>query len=127
MAISRVMHELMTLEALVKEVHWNSQGAGFISVHRYLDEVYETCEEYIDEIAEHLVAYEGKKPQWHSMRYHFYGETWQSGVEQILQRIVRIIHIIGDIEDVHRDAEDILVRLSQALHKHGWFLDAEVS
>ena len=51
-----IVSDLLGIEGLVKEVHWNSYGLNFITLHRYLDEVYESCEEYIDEIAEYIVA-----------------------------------------------------------------------
>lgn len=126
--VVRVMYKLMGLEQVVKEVHWNAEGPGFISIHTYLDEVYDSCEEYIDEIAEHLVAFFGAKPRWvaSSGQGHFFGSSLENGISKIVVEIQSILEIIETITDVPRETEDILVRLSQDLHKHGWFLTNEI-
>jgi starvation-inducible DNA-binding protein len=127
--VVRVMYRLIGLEQLVKEVHWNAEGPGFISIHQYLDEVYSSCEEYIDEIAEHLVAFFGAKPRWLASIAvgHFVDSSIDDGLFKIVAEIKALLEIVEKINDVPRETEDILVRLSQDFHKHGWFLTNEIS
>lgn len=126
----RVMKSLIELEAFVKEVHWNTKGAGFISVHRYLDEVYASCEEYIDEIAEHLVSFFGTKPRWQAGGHQHFNpdeSTFEDSINQVVYRIDDLLKLVDSIEEVRRETEDILVRLSQDFRLHIWFLMSELS
>jgi len=43
---------LLTLQ--VKQAHWNIVGPRFISIHEYLDSVYETMQEQTDQSAERI-------------------------------------------------------------------------
>ena len=44
----------LLLNLQVKQAHWNIVGPRFISIHEYLDSIYETLLEQIDESAERI-------------------------------------------------------------------------
>lgn len=125
----KLIRDLIGLEAAVREVHWNVSGPGFIYIHKYLDEVYDSCEEYLDEVAEHYVAFNCGVPVWDTPSVdHFDGGYIKEGVEHLLQKIGVVLSTISSQLDVkqHPEYEDILVRLSQDMHKHKWFLSREI-
>ena len=127
--VSNVIPSLIRLEAITREVHWNVRGPGFISIHRYLDEVYASAEAYIDEIAEHVVAFYGMSPTWSVEKpfQHFRAGVIPDGIERVVTEIDSLLEIVDSLDDVSRETEDILVRLSQDFHKHRWFLVNEIS
>ncbi|MER0237271.1 DNA starvation/stationary phase protection protein Dps [Fulvimarina sp. MAC8] len=43
-----------------KQAHWNVKGLNFIAVHKLFDELHETTEEFVDDIAERLTALGGQ-------------------------------------------------------------------
>lgn len=47
------------LSLQVKQAHWNVRGPNFIALHELFDEVYETVEEAMDDIAERLIQLGG--------------------------------------------------------------------
>ncbi|CAN5541163.1 DNA starvation/stationary phase protection protein [soil metagenome] len=46
--------DFINLGLAVKQAHWNLAGHHFIAIHKFLDEVYEEVEEYIDQTAERV-------------------------------------------------------------------------
>jgi len=131
--MQNLISDLIKLEALTKEVHWNMRGRGFIFVHKYLDEVYESCEEYIDEVAEHMAA-RGEKPCWTPAVYeHFPKSSSASSVHVALKIMTGILtEVVTNAEEACLSAdgsdpagEDILVRVLQDFNKHRWFFVRE--
>lgn len=43
-----------------KQAHWNVKGMNFIAVHKLFDELHETTEDFVDNIAERLTALGGQ-------------------------------------------------------------------
>lgn len=129
-----IVSDLLGIEGLVKEVHWNSHGLNFITLHRYLDEVYESCEEYIDEIAEYIVASDpDERVLWSpNVMPSFLMEDdtdINSGVKLIVATLNELVFALdAAIAEADEDpaGQDILVRALQDFVKHRWLLGAEV-
>ncbi len=47
------------LQLQAKQAHWNIKGKGFIALHLLLDQIHERVEEYVDTIAERIMALGG--------------------------------------------------------------------
>jgi len=134
--MQNIISDLIAIKSLAKEVHWNASGAGFLAIHPFLDEVYETCDKYIDEVAEHMVAsgLYGGTPQWASSAresfpsyrpdVQFGLEYVASALEESVRNVKRAINNTNADEDPA--GEDILIRILQDLTKHWWFADAEL-
>lgn len=53
-ALRPVVADLLELRNQIKTAHWNLVGEGFLSIHRFLDEIYETVSNSADEVAERI-------------------------------------------------------------------------
>lgn len=51
--------ECIELQTQCKQAHWNVKGRDFIALHKLFDEINESVEDYIDEIAERIVQLGG--------------------------------------------------------------------
>ena len=55
-ALQPSLVDLLALQLIVKQLHWNVTGPGFRPIHLHLDEIYEAVTEAVDSIAERLSA-----------------------------------------------------------------------
>lgn len=66
-ALQTTVFDLLGLQLVAKQAHWNLVGPGFKPVHEFLDEIHEHAEHAADEAAERLVALgmsvEGQAPE----------------------------------------------------------------
>ena len=60
--LQKILYCAIDLNMQIKESHWSMQGREFLSVHRLFDEVAETVEDTVDDIAERI-AQLGHKPE----------------------------------------------------------------
>ena len=54
--LQRVLTDLIALELVGKQIHWNVVGPNFRDVHRNLDDVVDIAREGSDEVAERMRA-----------------------------------------------------------------------
>jgi len=47
------------LSLQVKQAHWNIKGMNFIALHKYLDELHESVNSFVDTLAERITAFSG--------------------------------------------------------------------
>lgn len=47
------------LSLQIKQAHWNSKGMNFIAFHKFLDELHESINEFVDTLAERITALGG--------------------------------------------------------------------
>lgn len=57
--LNQTLADLSDLYSQAKQAHWNVRGANFFSLHKLFDEVAGSIEEFIDEVAERVVALGG--------------------------------------------------------------------
>ena len=62
-ALAQLLNErladLIDLGLQAKQAHWNVKGPNFIALHELFDETAEGIEEYVDDVAERIVALGG--------------------------------------------------------------------
>lgn len=136
MSMHDIIADLLGLEGLVKEVHWNSYGTNFITLHRYLDEVYDSCEEYVDEMAEYIVASDPDERAFWSpnvISSFLLEDDYSTDISVGVRRVVSVLNELvfaldAAIAESEEDpaGQDILVRALQDFNKHRWLLGAEV-
>lgn len=55
-ALQGTLTDLVALGLAVKQAHWNVVGPAFKPVHEHLDQLRDQLDEFVDEIAERMVA-----------------------------------------------------------------------
>lgn len=131
--------DLLAIAGLTKEIHWNAKGSGFIAVHRYLDEVYDSAMAHVDQLAEHMSAtgiygY----PQFVVGEFNTYPQVLVQhrprdlyvGVQQLVHHLVEFTesldeHLANETDDPA--GQDYVVQCLQEFNKHLWFLSSEVT
>jgi len=131
-----IINDLNTIEALTKEIHWNMQGQGFVAVHKYLDEVYDSCEYYVDVLAEHMVATMNYGlPRWTIGEFETFpqlmlkGRSPADGLQQLVPLLERFV---DDLDEFLANAtddpagQDYVTQCLQTFGKHLWVLSSEL-
>ena len=59
MLLNEQLADMLDLYSQTKQAHWNVKGANFIAVHEFFDDLAESVEEFIDNIAERATALDG--------------------------------------------------------------------
>ena len=132
--LQRVLTDLIALELVGKQIHWNIVGPNFRDVHLNLDEVVDIAREGSDEVAERMRAINAR-PATVSAATTVpaapEGEILTSeGVAYIVSAIEAVVATLRGVdEDV--DSEDptssgIVEDLIGKLEQQAWFLSAEV-
>ena len=70
--LQRVLTDLIALELVGKQIHWNIVGPNFRDVHLNLDDVVDIAREGSDEVAERMRATQRRprRPPGHRLRRH---------------------------------------------------------
>ena len=137
-SFQRVLVNLIALELVGKQIHWNIVGPNFRDVHLNLDEVVDIAREGSDEVAERMRAINAVpdgRPATVSAATTVpaapEGEILTSeGVAYIVSAIEAVVATLRGVdEDV--DSEDptssgIVEDLIGKLEQQAWFLSAEV-
>ena len=135
--LQRVLTDLIALELVGKQIHWNIVGPNFRDVHLNLDEVVDIAREGSDEVAERMRAINAvpdARPATVSAATTVpaapEGEILTSeGVAYIVSAIEAVVATLRGVdEDV--DSEDptssgIVEDLIGKLEQQAWFLSAE--
>ena len=136
--LQRVLTDLIALELVGKQIHWNIVGPNFRDVHLNLDDVVDIAREGSDEVAERMRAINAVpdgRPTTVSAATTVpaapEGEILTSeGVAYIVSAIEAVVATLRGVdEDV--DSEDptsssIVEDLIGKLEQQAWFLSAEV-
>jgi starvation-inducible DNA-binding protein len=128
--------KLLAIEAVAKEIHWNGNGPGFVSVHRYLDEVIDSCRSHVDVVAEHMAAVKQYGlPQNVAEQHETFPQLFIAG-RSYLDGLRILVPMLTDLVDYTEQAlanesddpagEDILVAMLRDFNKHNWLLSAEL-
>lgn len=129
---------LYYLRAMNQMIHWNYVGNNFIEFHKYLDEVLEQYDSFIDELAEDLRKNDMfvQNPLQLVMQQQTFLKFEKTADEMdivlleyydtIKNFIITNNKYLEDIRenDLFESSKDILVRLNQELGKVKWFLQS---
>lgn len=131
-----ILSDLLTIQALAKEVHWNMQGPGFIELHKYLDEVYDSCGYHVDALAEHMAAtMDYGLPKWELNSFETFpqvvvkGRGVQDGLQALIPPLQAFVESLDEYLANETDdpaGDDYVTRCLQDFNKHLWILSSEL-
>jgi starvation-inducible DNA-binding protein len=131
--------DCIDLQTMCKQAHWNVKGPQFIALHKLFDEINEEVEEYVDLIAERVVALGGTaegtaRVVAERTTLLDYPLAISTGPEHVAAlsdvlgqfgRETRIgIEEMNELEDAV--SADILTEICRGVDKWLWFVEAHV-
>jgi DNA-binding ferritin-like protein len=134
-----IVEQLLAVQALAKEVHWNGRGPGFIAVHAYLDTVYDDAARFTDLVAEHMAATQHYgDPSWSVPPFEHFPRVLlddnprdlRRGLQQLVQLIVNLVDALDEYTinfDDDPAGQDLVIQAAQVFNKHLWQLSSELN
>jgi starvation-inducible DNA-binding protein len=137
--LNQQLADTADLHSQTKQAHWNVKGMEFIALHKLFDELAETIEEHVDEIAERVTALGGTALGTARMaaansrlpEYPIEITNGREHVEALVERYAAYaassraaIDTATDAEDA--DTADLLTNISRTTDKQLWFLEAHL-
>src|SRR5262245_41609063 len=137
--LNQRLADLIDLGLQAKQAHWNVKGPSFIALHELFDKVAEENEEYVDDVAERIVALGGtaegtvggvgkrtKLPAYPgnitSGRQHV--EALSTALATVAKAVRAAIDQTTQLGDA--DAADLFTGISRGLDKSLWFVEAHL-
>ena len=136
--LQRVLTDLIALELVGKQIHWNVVGPNFRDIHLNLDDVVDIAREGSDEVAERMrainavpdgrpatVAADATVPSLPKDEI-----TVSEGVAYVVSAIEAVVSTLRGVHDAVDDEDPasagILEDLTGKLEQQAWFLSSEV-
>lgn len=134
------LSSLIDLSLILKHVHWNVVGMGFIAVHELMDDHTATAREMVDDVAERISTLGGVAAglagQVADMREA--DQDYALGRADVMAHLGALDKVYTDITSGHRRAieavaeidpvsEDILIEQAGKLEMAHWFIRAHIS
>ena len=131
--------DLIDLNLQAKQAHWNVKGPNFIALHELFDSVSEEVEDFVDTVAERLVALGGTAEGTIGVvakrtKLEPYPVTITSGrdhVEALSNALAAVgksartaIDRANELGDA--DTADLFTEVSRAIDKKLWFVEAHL-
>ena len=131
--------DLIDLQLQAKQAHWNVKGPNFIALHELFDSVAEDTEEFVDTVAERIVALGGiaegtisivgqrtklaaYPPNITSGRDHV--ETLSTALATAGKAVRTAIDRATELGDA--DTADLFTGISRDFDKQLWFVEAHL-
>jgi starvation-inducible DNA-binding protein len=136
--LNQQMADTFDLLSQTKQAHWNVKGMNFIALHKLFDELVDTLEDQVDEIAERVTALGGlamgtaRMAAANSTLPEFPAVTaGEDVVKALVERyaaLAKSTRAAIDTADKAGDADtaDLFTGVSRDLDKHLWFLEAHL-
>ena len=128
--------DCVDLQTQTKQAHWNIKGPNFIALHKLFDEINESVEEYVDEIAERVVQLGGvaegtvriaasrsSLPDY-PVNGGGHVEALSSALASFGKSARETIGRADEIGDV--DTADLFTEVSRGIDKWLWFVEAHL-
>ena len=122
-----------------KQAHWNVKGPQFIALHELFDKVVETAEDWVDDIAERVVALGGvaegtvgavgKKTTLAAYPLELVeGQEHVDALSSALAKFGKGVRAAIDESDKlgDKDTADLFTGISRDADKYLWFLEAHL-
>lgn len=131
---------LIDLSLILKHVHWNVIGPGFIAVHKLMDDQTESTRDMVDEVAERISTLGGVAAglarQIVDMRTT--DDQYALGRAPVMAHLGALDKVYEKLGAEHRSAieqvankdpisEDLLVSQSRRIELNHWFIRAHIS
>src|SRR5262249_26098194 len=130
---------LIDLHLQAKQAHWNVKGPSFIALHELFDKVAEESNEYVDDVAERIVALGGTAHgtvavvNKHSQlpAYPLEISNGRDHVEALSTALAtagKAVRAAIDESDDLGDADtaDLFTGISRGIDKSLWFVEAHI-
>ena len=136
-ALQNVLVQLLDLQLIGKQIHWNVVGPNFRDLHQNLDEIVDIARRGSDEIAERMRALH-ITPDGLAATITKYTKLEQpvnteilttDAVDMVVKALQSTVGIIREVHDPVDDADpttaDILHQYIADLEQQAWFISAE--
>lgn len=137
--LNESLADLIDLQLQAKQAHWNVKGPQFIALHELFDSVGEEAADFVDTVAERVVAlggtaegtvlFVGKRsrlapypPNISSGRDHV--EALSGALATIAKSVRAAIDRAVELGDA--DTADLFTGVSRAVDKRLWFVEAHL-
>jgi starvation-inducible DNA-binding protein len=136
--LEAVLHELVALSLIGKQLHWAVFGPLFRSVHQHVDELVDSWRDLADQVAERAVAL-GHIPDGQpsavaagsqlapiarvGVADHAVVRELTRRVADVSERVRQRMQLIGDIDLV---SQDVLIGVVRELEKQQWTLRVQL-
>lgn len=129
--------DCIDLQTMCKQAHWNVKGLQFVSLHKLFDEINEEVEEYVDVLAEGIVALGGtaegtarvvaeRTTRLDDPLAISAGHEHVAALSDVLAQFGRSVRIgieeMNELEDAV--SADILTGMCRGIDKWLWFVEA---
>ncbi|MFO0921298.1 MAG: DNA starvation/stationary phase protection protein [Pirellulales bacterium] len=134
----KILIHLVDLNSQVKQAHWNIEGAGFLSFHKQLDDVYSYFEEAIDELAERIRALGepadgAPKTIVRESELEVFpdGLVTVNNAMKILSSRLNFVSLairdaLEEVEDLDPISHDMLIEICTHVEKFKWLIDSQI-
>jgi len=137
--LNQRLADTIDLMQQARQAHWNVKGPNFIALHHLFDEIYSKIAEFVDEVAERIVALGGNAEG----RIQFVAKATSlaqypdgiQGSQAHLEALASALAVYGkavregiDQTDKLGDADsaDLLTGVSREIDKYLWFVEAHL-
>lgn len=110
--LNQFLADLSILAKKVQNFHWNIQGKGFFTIHEQLDKMYEDLNEIVDEVAERILALNGRP--FSTMKSYLENSKIAEGkneaitIEEALKTLtVDFEYIVNEAKVVKKQADEV--------------------
>lgn len=134
---NQLLSNLFVMTVKLRRYHWFVKGSYFFQLHETFETLYNTFDDYIDEVAERILAIDGKP---FATMIKFLKEatieeaTADDLTEEIVEQLIKdLTHICDEIQKqgYNRANEvddegtyDLFVSIQTTLEKHIWMFNA---
>ncbi|MDB5389814.1 MAG: hypothetical protein JWM11_5460 [Planctomycetaceae bacterium] len=128
--------DCVDLQTQTKQAHWNVKGLNFIALHKLFDEINESVEDYVDDIAERVVQLGGvaegtarvvatrsSMPEY-VVDSSGHVDALSSALAVFGKRAREAIGWANEIGDL--DTADLFTEVSRGIDKWLWFVEAHL-
>ncbi|WP_334122999.1 Dps family protein [Glutamicibacter sp.] len=136
-ALQSVLVNLLDLQLVGKQIHWNVVGPNFRDLHQNLDEIVDIARRGSDEIAERMRALHAT-PDGMAATVAKYSKIEQpinteilttNAVDTVVKALQATVGVMREVHDPVDEADpttaDILHEYIAALEQQAWFISAE--
>ncbi len=134
--LTKLLATSYVLYAKAQNYHWNVRGQNFISVHKFLEEIYSSKPEIIDEIAERIAQLgqkvSGTLKTYTEMSLISEGNkdlTMIEMMKDLVDSYKTVINFINKIIPEYQNditTNDLLTRITVGYEKEKWLIESMI-